>query len=155
MTAIKTLQTCNVSSTALQSTILNVVVFLGDPFCLSAPHNVIALVRLNFHVWDEREYEFDQLVHASFSSLFQLEKALEAHQSLIYIGTELDTTIEASLFLVDTRPRHHVYPVELQYDLLLFLTNPTGTMDQQVEESSARHNDMSTSFARESFPTWM
>lgn len=85
---------------------MSLSVFDG-PLCWSAPHDVIALVRLNFHVWDEREYEFDQFIHASFSPLLQLEKALETYQFLIYVGTELDTAIEASLFLVDGCSGHH------------------------------------------------
>jgi hypothetical protein len=79
-----------------------------NPFRWSAARNAIALVCLNFHVWDEREYEFDEFIHASFSSLLQLKKALEAYQSLMYFGTELDTAIEAPLFLVVRHGGHHL-----------------------------------------------
>jgi len=108
------------------STARNVALFLGRPFRWSATQNVIAFVRLDLHVRDEGEHEFDQLIHASFSSLFQLEKALEAHQSLVYFGAELDTTIEASLFLVVRHWGHHFFLVEVYHNPLLFLTNPTG-----------------------------
>lgn len=102
---------------------------LDGPFCWSAAHNVMALVRLKFHVWDEREYEFDQFVHVSFSSLFQLKKALQAYQPLIYVGAELDTAIEAPLFLVVRHWGHHFFLVEMYHNPLLFLANPTATRD--------------------------
>ena len=106
------------------STARNVVLFLGRPFRWSATQNVIAFVRLDLHVRDEGEHEFDQLIHASFSSLFQLEKALEADQSLVYFGAELDATIEASLFPVIRHRGHHFFLVEVYHNPSYFLPIP-------------------------------
>ena len=69
---------------------------MTDFFCSSAFYDIVVLVRLDLHIRDEGEYEFDQLIHAAFSPLLQLEKALKAYQFLVYFGTYLDTSVEAS-----------------------------------------------------------
>jgi hypothetical protein len=82
--------------------------------------NIIILIRVNLQVWDERQNEFDQLIHAPFLSLLQLKKALEAHQLLVNLGADLDTAVETPLLLGSRRPWHEFHLVEKRYRFLLF-----------------------------------
>jgi hypothetical protein len=70
---------CSVAQRFLVDRLCSFLDCLLRAFCCFASQSVVAFVRLDLHVRDEGEQEFDQLIHASFSPLLQLEKTLEAH----------------------------------------------------------------------------
>ena len=71
---------------------------LSGCFSLPALNDVEVFIYVDFQVGYEGQDELDQLIHTTFTPLFQLEKSLQAHQALIHIGTNFDASAQTSLF---------------------------------------------------------
>ena len=83
-------------------------------FCFgSSLYDVIVLIHVNLQVRYEGEDELDQFIHATFTPLFQLEKALKTNQALVHLTAYLYAAAQAPLLALFEWSRHYFFLVEM------------------------------------------